>query len=116
MAAPTTQESRNQADALEAEFAPRSRLKPAYGFDDVAIVPGVETINPDDVDLSWELGNRRFSIPFIASAMDGVVDVEFAIALGKLGGLAVLNLEGLQTRYEKPSEPLQEIAAAPKEN
>ena len=91
------------------------RLRPAYGFDDVAIVPGVETLHPDDVNLSWELGGRRFSIPFIASAMDGVVDVAFAIALGKLGGLAVLNLEGLQTRYEHPEEPLAEIAAASRE-
>jgi IMP dehydrogenase len=90
-------------------------LRPAYGFDDVAIVPGVETLHPDDVDLSWQLGSRRFSIPFIASAMDGVVDVPFAIALGKLGGLAVINLEGLQTRYEHPEEPLSEIAAAPRE-
>src|SRR5947207_14247151 len=85
-----------------------TRLRPAYGFDDVAIVPGVETLHPDDVDLSWELGGQRFAIPFIASAMDGVVNVPFAIALGKLGGLAVLNLEGLQTRYADPEEPLAE--------
>src|SRR4030081_2814330 len=98
------------ADALDPE--PRRRLRAAYGFDDVAIVPGVETLHPDDVDLSWELGGRRFDIPFIASAMDGVVDVAFAIALGKLGGLAVVNLEGLQTRYEQPEEPLADIAAA----
>jgi IMP dehydrogenase len=91
------------------------RLRPAYGFDDVAIVPGVETLHPDDVDLSWDLGGRRFSIPFIASAMDGVVDVPFAIRLGKLGGLAVLNLEGLQTRYEHPEQPLSEIAASSRE-
>ena len=93
-----------------------ARLRAAYGFDDVAIVPGVETLHPDDVDLRWELGGRRFSIPFIASAMDGVVDVPFAVALGKLGGLAVLNLEGLQTRYEQPQEVLAEIAAAPRES
>jgi IMP dehydrogenase len=67
------------------------------------------------VDLRWELGGRRFSIPFIASAMDGVVDVPFAIALGKRGGLAVLNLEGLQTRYEHPEDTLAEIARAPRE-
>jgi IMP dehydrogenase len=100
-------------DALDPE--PRRKLRAAYGFDDVAIVPGVETLHPDDVDLSWELGGRRFDIPFIASAMDGVVDVPFAIALGKLGGLAVVNLEGLQTRYENPEEPLSEIAAASRE-
>jgi len=97
------------------EAPPRSRLRPAYGFDDVAIVPGVETLHPDDVDLSWSLGGHRFGLPFIASAMDGVVDVPFAIALGQLGGLAVLNLEGLQTRYASPAEPLAEIAAAPRE-
>jgi IMP dehydrogenase len=97
-------------------FTPeRNRLRPAYGFDDVAIVPGVETIHPDDVDLSFELGGQRFAIPFVAAAMDCVVDVPFATALGRLGGLAVLNLEGLQTRYERPAEPLAEIAAAPRE-
>ncbi len=92
------------------------RLRPAYGFDDVAIVPGVETIHPDAVDIGVELGGRRLGIPFVASAMDGVVDVAFAIALGKLGGLAVLNLEGLQTRYERPEEQLQEIVEAPAES
>src|SRR5438105_15083334 len=92
------------------------RLRPAYGFDDIAIVPGVETLHPDDVDLRCRLGGKEFAIPFIASAMDGVVDVPFAIALAKLGGLAVLNLEGLQTRYELPNEPLAEIAQASKES
>jgi IMP dehydrogenase len=91
------------------------RLRPAYGFDDVAIVPGVETVHPDDVDLRTRLGHVELSIPFVASAMDGVVDVAFVIALGRLGGLAVLNLEGLQTRYERPAEPLAEIADAPAE-
>jgi IMP dehydrogenase len=91
----------------------RVPLRPAYGFDDVALVPGVETIHPDDVDVGFRLGDLQLAIPFIASAMDGVVDIEFAIALGRLGGLAVLNLEGLQTRYERPAEPLAEIVAAP---
>ena len=113
----TLRETLADFDALETEapIQPASRLRPAYGFDDVAIVPGVETLHPDDVDLSWSLANHRFAIPFIASAMDGVVDVPFAIALAKLGGLAVLNLEGLQTRYERPEEVLAEIAAAPRE-
>jgi len=93
----------------------RNRLRPAYGFDDVAVVPGVETIHPDDVDLTFALGGYRFTIPFVAAAMDGVVDVPFAIAMGRLGGLAVLNLEGLQTRYENPAEPLSVIAAEPRE-
>jgi len=102
------------AAAFVSSVEPR-RLRPAYGFDDLAIVPGVETLHPDDVDLSWQLADHTFQIPFIASAMDGVVDVPFAIALGRLGGLAVINLEGLQTRYERPEEPLAEIAAAPRE-
>src|SRR5260370_33777375 len=72
------------------------RLRPAYGFDGVAIVPGVETLHPDDVDLSWELGGQRFAIPFIASAMDGGVSVPFAAALGTLAGLARLSLVGLR--------------------
>jgi IMP dehydrogenase len=101
--------------AARASRGMRDRLRPAYGFDDVAIVPGTETIHPDEVDLAWDLGGRRYAIPFVASAMDGVVDVPFAIALGRLGGLAVLNLEGLQTRYDDPSEPLSEIAEAPGE-
>ncbi len=107
-----------QLDAFDSDLYPPqpTRLRPAYGFDDVAIVPGVETIHPQDVDLSFELAGHRFHIPFIASAMDGVVDVPFAVALGRLGGLAVLNLEGLQTRYERPEEPLAEIAAAPRES
>ncbi|MGI9146703.1 MAG: GuaB3 family IMP dehydrogenase-related protein [Chloroflexota bacterium] len=104
-----------RASPLDRPERGRSRLRAAYGFDDVAIVPGVETLHPDDVDLGWELGGRRFSIPFIASAMDGVVDVPFAIALGRYGGSAVLNLEGLQTRYEQPEEVLAEIASASRE-
>lgn len=92
-----------------------ARLRPAYGFDDVALVPGALTIDPEDVDISWQIGPHRFALPVLASAMDGVVDPPFAIALGKLGGLAVLNLDGLQTRYEDPSEPLAQIAAAPAE-
>src|SRR2546430_16936342 len=84
----------------------QGRLRAAYSFDDVAIVPGVETLHPDDVDLRWELGGRRFSIPFIASAMDGVVDVPFAIALGRLGGLAGLNLEGLPTPSDQTANVL----------
>src|SRR5579884_526219 len=92
-----------------------ARLRPAYGFDDVALVPGSLTIDPEDVDLSWQIGRYRFALPVLAAAMDGVVDPAFAIALGRLGGLAVLNLEGLQTRYEDPSEPLAAIAEAPAE-
>src|SRR5262249_31445941 len=104
---PTTREGLPMATTVHETSLPdlgdlftseRTRLRPAYGFDDVAIVPGVETVHPDDVDLTFALGGQRFTIPFVASAMDGVVDVPFAIAMGKLGGLAALNLEGLQTR------------------
>lgn len=89
------------------------RLRHAYGFDDVALVPGAVTVDPGDVDLSWQLGPHRLQIPILASAMDGVVDPAFAIRFGHLGGLAVLNLEGLQTRYERPSEQLAEVIEAP---
>ncbi len=84
----------------------------AYGFDEIALVPGALTINPAEVDISTKIGNNKLAIPFIASAMDGVVDVKFAIAMGKLGGLAVLNLDGVQTRYEDPTEILSEIQRA----
>jgi IMP dehydrogenase len=112
---PTIRDSDLLATDLLSNSPARPRLRPAYGFDDVAIVPGVETIHPDDVDLSLRLGGHHFRIPFLAAAMDGVVDVPFAISLSRLGGLAVLNLEGLQTRYDDPSEPLADIAAAPRE-
>jgi IMP dehydrogenase len=90
-------------------------MRRAYGFDDVAIVPGGRsTINPDLVELSFKLGNLDFQLPFLAAAMDGVVDVRMAVEFSKLGGLAVLNLEGVQTRYDDPAPILQEIAEAPK--
>jgi IMP dehydrogenase len=83
-----------------------------YGFDEIALVPGRITIDPNDVDVSWEIEGIKFGIPILAAAMDGVVDAKFAIEMGKLGGLAVLNLEGIQTRYENPQEVLERIAAA----
>ncbi len=88
------------------------RARRCYGFDEVALVPGRLTVNPTEVDTSWEIGGIKFSIPILASAMDGVVDVKFAIAMGKLGGIAVLNLEGVQTRYENPEEVLNKISTA----
>jgi IMP dehydrogenase len=87
----------------------------AYGFDDVAIVPSRRTRDPDDVDISWEIDAFKFELPLMASAMDGVVSVKTAIEVGRLGGLAVLNLEGLQTRYEDPESVLEEIAELPDE-
>ena len=88
------------------------KVRRCYGFDEVALVPGKITINPAEVDVSWELDGKKYGVPIIASAMDGVVDIKFAAAMGKLGGLAVLNLEGIQTRYDKPEVVLNKIAKA----
>lgn len=87
-------------------------LRPTYGFDDVSLAPGVETIEPADVDTAIQLGGLRLSIPVLAAAMDAVVDIRLAAALARLGGLAVLNVEGVQTRYEEPDAVLERIAAA----
>ena len=88
------------------------KARRAYGFDEIALVPGEKTINPNEVDISWEIKGKKYEIPILAAAMDGVVDTRFAIAMGKLGGLAVLNLEGIQTRYEDPREIYKRIAEA----
>ncbi len=85
----------------------------AYGFDDVAIVPSRRTRDPEDVDLSWEIDAFRFELPLMASAMDGVVSPASAIRIGELGGVGVLNLEGLWTRYDDPEPLLGEIAELP---
>ncbi len=82
----------------------------AYGFDDIAIVPSRRTRDPEDVSIAWEIDAYRFELPLLASAMDGVVSPRTAIALGRLGGLGVLNLEGLWTRYDDPDSLLEEIA------
>ena len=82
----------------------------AYGFDDIAIVPSRRTRDPEDVDISWEIDAFGFELPLMASAMDGVVSPATAIAIGRLGGVGVLNLEGLWTRYEDPEPLLAEIA------
>ncbi|MDQ6724623.1 MAG: GuaB3 family IMP dehydrogenase-related protein [Actinomycetota bacterium] len=83
----------------------------AYGFDDVAIVPSRRTRDPEDCDISWEIDAFRFELPLMASAMDGVVSPATAIAIGQLGGVGVLNLEGLWTRYDDPEPLLDEIAS-----
>jgi len=88
------------------------RSRRCYGFDEVALVPGVVTVNPNEVDTAWSIGGKKFKVPILAAAMDGVVDVQFAIAMGKLGGIAVLNLDGIQTRYDNPAEVLDKIASA----
>ena len=88
------------------------KARRCYGFDEIALVPGDVTVNPNEVDTTWQLGDLKFKVPIIAAAMDGVVDVKFAIEFGKLGGFAVLNLEGVQTRYANPNQVLDKIAKA----
>ena len=88
------------------------RARRAYGFDEIALVPGRATINPAEVDISFRLGELRLELPIWGSAMDGVVDVPFAIAMGRLGGIAVLNLDGVQTRYEDAAPVIRRIAEA----
>jgi IMP dehydrogenase len=88
-------------------------LERAYGFDEVSLVPGDVTLNPDQANTEFVVGDHTFSIPILASAMDAIVDPAFAVKFSKLGGLAVLNLEGIQTRYENPDELLDQIIKAP---
>jgi len=88
------------------------QLRRSYGFDEVAIVPGDITTNPDQTNIDFKIDNLTFSIPILAAAMDAVTDANFATLMSKLGGLAVLNLEGVQTRYDNPQEVLTEIAQA----
>ena len=88
------------------------QLRRAYGFDEVAIVPGNVTVNPDQTDIDFNIGDITFAIPIMAAAMDAVVDVGMAVTMSKMGGLAVLNLEGVQTRYDNPGDILAEIARA----
>src|SRR3989454_4590383 len=95
------------------EFIGRTRgARRAYSFDEIALAPASTTVDPQDVDLSWSVGAHRFALPFMAAAMDSVVDPAIAIQMSEAGGLAVLNLEGIQTRYDDPTQPLERIAAA----
>ena len=100
---------------MEIEIGRGKKARRAYGFDDIAIVPSRRTRDPDDVDISWKLGDYRFEIPLLASAMDGVVSPATAGIIGRLGGLGVLNLEGIWTRYEDPESLLERIAGLPKD-
>jgi IMP dehydrogenase len=87
----------------------------AYGIDEIALVPSQRTLDPSLADTSWRIGNIEREIPIIASAMDGVVDVRMALLLSEFGALGVLNLEGIQTRYEDPEPILQRITAVGKD-
>ncbi|MBN9492861.1 GuaB3 family IMP dehydrogenase-related protein [bacterium] len=88
------------------------QLRRAYGFDEVAIVPGEVTVNPELTQLGLDIGPYHFDVPFLASAMDAVVDPRFAIEMHRAGGLAVLNLEGVWTRYDDPGAMLEQVASA----
>ena len=98
---------------MEVEIGRGKKARRAYGFDDIAIVPSRRTRDPDDIDITWNLGPYRFELPLLASAMDGVVSPRTAALINGLGGLGVLNLEGIWSRYEDADEQLARIAAAP---
>jgi IMP dehydrogenase len=98
---------------MELEIGKGKKGRRAYGFDDIAIVPSRRTRDPDDIDITWTLGPYRFELPMLASAMDGVVSPKTAGIIGRLGGLAVLNLEGLWSRYEDADAQLERISRLP---
>jgi IMP dehydrogenase len=98
---------------MDIEIGRGKTARRAYGLDEIAIVPSRRTRDPEDVDISWSLGNLNLDLPCLASALDAAVDPATAGIIGSLGGLAVLNLEGLQTRYEDPGPVFEEIASLP---
>ncbi|MCX6346388.1 MAG: GuaB3 family IMP dehydrogenase-related protein [Actinobacteria bacterium] len=100
---------------MEVEIGKGKMGRRAYSFDEITIVPSRRTRDPEDIDISVQIDKFKFEIPCLASAMDGVVDIKLAIEMGKMGGLAVLNLEGLQTRYDNPDEVLERISHFSKE-
>ena len=95
---------------MEIEIGMAKSGRRAYGFDDISIVPSRRTRDPDDVDISWEMDAFRFSLPMLGSAMDSAVSPATAISIGRLGGLGILNLEGVWSRYEDPGPVFDEIA------
>ena len=94
----------------EIEIGRAKRGRRAYSFDDIAIVPSRRTRDPEEVGIAWQIDAYRFELPIVAAPMDSVMSPDTAIALGRYGGLGVLNLEGLWTRYDDPSDLLAEIA------
>ncbi|MGO4750375.1 IMP dehydrogenase, partial [Streptomyces sp. 2MCAF27] len=94
----------------EIEIGRGKRGRRAYAFDDIAVVPSRRTRDPKEVSIAWQIDAYRFELPFLAAPMDSVVSPKTAIRIGELGGLGVLNLEGLWTRYEDPESLLAEIA------
>jgi IMP dehydrogenase len=95
---------------MEVEIGKGKIGRRAYGFDEISIVPSRRTRDPEDIDISASISNFNLKIPILASAMDGVVDVKFAVEMDRIGGLAVLNLEGIQSRYENADEMLEKIS------
>src|ERR687895_1054321 len=100
---------------MEIEIGRGKKGRRAYGFDDIAIVPSRRTRDADDIDISWTLGPYRFELPLLGAAMDGVMSPTTAGIVGKLGGLGVLNLEGVFARYEDADAELERISQLPKE-
>src|SRR3989339_1893789 len=100
---------------METELGKAKKTRRAYGFDEISLVPSIVTINPDDTDVSVEIGGIKFQMPILASAMDGVVSPRTAILMSKLGGLGVLNLQGVWTRYEDAEKILEKIASVSKD-
>ncbi|MGI8804254.1 MAG: IMP dehydrogenase, partial [Thermoleophilaceae bacterium] len=98
---------------MEVEIGRGKKGRRAFGFDDIAVVPSRRTRDPDDIDITCTIGPYRFELPLLAAAMDGVVSPATAGVVGSLGGLAVLNLEGIWTRYEDPDSELARIATYP---
>src|SRR6266480_4281782 len=97
---------------MEIDIGRGKKGRRAYGFDDIAIVPSRRTRDPDDIDITWTLGPYRFELPLVAAAMDGVTSPKTAALVNKLGGIGVLNLEGIWTRFEDADEQLERIAKA----
>jgi IMP dehydrogenase len=100
---------------MEIKLGKGKAVRRAYGFDEISLVPSIITINPEDTDISVEIGGKKFEIPIIASAMDGVVSPKTAVLMSKLGGLGVLNLQGVWSRYEDANKILNEISSVSKE-
>ncbi|MDI6731405.1 MAG: GuaB3 family IMP dehydrogenase-related protein [Candidatus Margulisbacteria bacterium] len=100
---------------METELGKAKKTRRAYGFDEIALCPSIITINPDDTDISVNLAGKQLQIPIIASAMDGVVSPKTAILMSQLGGLGVLNLQGVWARYEDAEKKLEQIAAVDKD-
>ena len=100
---------------MDIELGRGKRARRAYGFDEVALVPGKVTINPDEIDITMRIRDLEIPVPILAAAMDGVVDSHFAVEMGRLGGMAVLNLDGINCRYEDPAAVYEEIAEASRE-